>query len=125
MQNALFLASIFGPYLFFMGLWMVVCTKNVSKVFTSVRGSGAAVTLCGFLKMLIGLTAINIYNMWVWDITLLVTLFGWVFFIRGLLSLFMPKAADMFAVKKDKHIKLMGLIPLVWGVLLCWLAFFM
>lgn len=124
MTDAILLASIFGPLLFFVGLWMLLFHDNLVKVMTGVRGSPTAFWLIGFINLFLGLVIINFYNRWVGDRTILVTILGWYMFVRGILALFFPRSLMIMVVQNPNVIKATGIVPLIWGILLCWVAFF-
>jgi uncharacterized protein YjeT (DUF2065 family) len=123
MQNALWLASIFGPFLVITGLWMLLYSENLIKIVTSVKNTPACFYLMGVINLLIGLTIISQYNIWNWDAAFLVTLLGWVLILRGILSLFVPQLLLKMTMNNNKTIKLIGIIPFIWGIALCWFAF--
>jgi uncharacterized protein YjeT (DUF2065 family) len=123
MQNALWLASIFGPFLVITGLWMLLYSENLIKIVTSVKNTPACFYLMGVINLLICLTIISQYNIWNWDAAFLVTLLGWVLILRGILSLFVPQLLLKMTMNNNKTIKLIGIIPFIWGIALCWFAF--
>lgn len=125
MQNAMWIASIFGPFLMIMGIWMLFYHDNMMKVATSCKNTPGVFYLSGIISMIIGLTVLSQYNMWNWGLPLLVTLFGWVILIRGLLILFVPQAAIKMSMGDPNWLKIKGIIPLIWGFGMCWLAFWM
>jgi hypothetical protein len=55
----------------------------------------------------------------------LVTLLGWVMIIRGVMGLFVPQLLIQLILSNTSFLKVYGIIPLVWGLALSWLAFFM
>lgn len=124
MQNAVWLSSIFGPLLFILGLWMLMFTNNLMKIIASIKNSLAAFWLIGFVNLLLGLTIVSLYDMWVWNLTLLITILGWFMILRGIATFFIPKSLVIMTMTNYHWLKSMGFIPLIWGVLLCWLAFF-
>jgi len=125
MQNAMWLASIFGPMMVILGLWMLLYADNLTKVWTAIKGSPAMFYLISIVNLLIGLTILSQYDMWSSDAYVLVTLLGWVQVIRGVMGLFVPQLLIKLTMSNAGYMKGMGLIPLVWGLALCWLAFFM
>lgn len=122
MQHAMLVAGIFGPFLFFIGLWMLFYHENMMKVITSMKNTPSAFYLIGAINLFLGLIVINEYNMWSMTSAVLVTLLGWVMMIRGLLCLFVPQAFIKPALKHPAWAKFKGIIPLVWGILLFWLV---
>ena len=122
MQHAMMVASIFGPFLFFIGLWMIFYHDNMMKVITSMKSTPAAFYLIGAVNLFLGLIVVNEYNVWNWSAPLLVTLLGWVMIARGLLCLFVPQMFVKPAIQNPAWAKFKGIIPLVWGILLFWLV---
>ncbi|MES2345223.1 MAG: hypothetical protein V4494_04730 [Chlamydiota bacterium] len=123
MSHAAGLACIFGPFLTIMGLWMLLYVDNLTKVMASIKSSPGCFYILGMLNLLIGLTVISRYNIWTADLSVLVTLLGWVMFIRGILVFFVPQFIIKTTMTKQKTIQYTGIVPLVWGLLLSWLAF--
>lgn len=123
MQNAMWLASIFGPLLVVIGIWILFYRENMMKVCTSVKNSPGVMYLMGIINLLIGLTTLSEYNMWNWGLPLLVTLFGWVMLIRGLMVFFMPKLLVEQTMSTKQALKFKGVILFIWGFGMCWLAF--
>lgn len=125
MQNAMWLASIFGPLLMILGIWMLFYHENMLKVCASCKNTPSVQYIWGVVNMFIGLTILSEYNLWAWNLPLLVTLFGWLTLVRGLMMLFVPQLFLKLAIKDPGWLKIKGIIPLIWGFGLCWLAFWM
>jgi hypothetical protein len=123
MQTAIWLAMIFGPFLAIVGLWMLLYSDNLLKTYASIKGTPAVMYMRSVVNMLLGLTIITQYNMWQWDGSLLVTLLGWVLFIRGVITLYVPQFVMKLGMSDQKALKYRGVIPLIWGLALCWFAF--
>jgi len=123
MDSAIMLAKIFGPFLAIMGLWMLIYRDNLLKVVTSTINSPAALYFSALISLLLGLFIIIHYNSWRMDIYTFVTLLGWFLFLRGLLGLFMSHVIVMI-VSNRSWLKVMGVIPLVWGLILIWAGFY-
>lgn len=125
MQNAaMWLASIFGPFMIILGLWMLLYCDQMVKVLSGIKNSPAIFYLNSVFNILIGFTILSQYDLWGWNLLVLVTLLGWVMVIRGIMGLFVPQLLMDILTRKD-HCKVMGLIPVIWGVLLSYVGFFM
>jgi hypothetical protein len=126
MQNAaMWLASIFGPLLVIIGLWKLLYTDAFTKVLNSVKSSHGLMYYTSVIYLWVGFTVLSQYDMWEMDVLVLVTLLGWAMIVRGILGLFAPKMLLDMYLGHHGFAKVCGLIPLVWGVLLCWIGFFM
>lgn len=122
-QKALWIATVFGPFLVIVGIWMLSRRDIVIKAYTSVKSTPAVMYLRSVLNILLGLFVINQYNMWMSNAYLIVTLLGWGLLVRGLVTLFAPQFAIKAGMSDEKVVQARGVIPLVWGLLLMWLAF--
>jgi uncharacterized membrane protein len=118
-----YIASIFGPLFALFGIWTILYRENIGKVVESFQKNPAVLFLGGAINLLIGLAIINVYSTWRLDLALLVTFLGWLFFLRGLIILFLPSLIYKIHKIHVEAFILCGLIFLVWGLALCWLAF--
>lgn len=117
------LASIFGPFLLILGLWMALYHENMKKIVTSLKSTPCVFSLSGMINLLMGLSILSFYREWSWDLQVLVTLLGWVYLIRGVVILFFPQLFTKIALSKGSWLRFRGVIAIVWGFALCWLAF--
>ncbi len=122
MDQLMLVASVFGPYSFIVGLWMLVYRKNCQKICDAVRKSPAAIYVMGWTSLLLGLFIIYEYNYWVWNIAIFVTILGWAYFIRGILIMFVPQAYLKTETHEEAWITVGGVLRLIWGIALCWIA---
>jgi hypothetical protein len=111
--------------LMIIGVWMLFYHENMMKVCTSCKNTPVAQYIMGIINMIVGLVILNTYNMWAWNLPLLVTLLGWVTLVRGVMALFIPHLLTKLSMSDPGWLKVKGIIPLVWGFGLCWLAFWM
>lgn len=126
MQNAaMWLASIFGPFLVILGLWMLLYCDQYNKVLSGIKGSAGLFYVVSVFNLLIGFTVLSQYDLWGWNLLVLVTLLGWVMVIRGVMGLFVPQLLMDIQMGRHGFAKIMGIIPLVWGVFLSYVGFFM
>lgn len=125
MDSAMSIARVFGPFLGILGLWMLLYGDNVVKIMTATKNSPAAQYGSAVYNLLVGLFIINMYNVWEWNVFFFVTLLGWVMFLKGVLSFFLPKLIAEWQMSKASWMKTMGIIPFVWGLILTWVGFYM
>jgi hypothetical protein len=126
MQNAaMWLASIFGPFLVILGLWMLLYCDQYNKVLNGIKGSAGLFYMNSVFNLLVGFTVLSQYDLWGWNLLVLVTILGWVMVIRGIMGLFVPQLLIDIMMGKHGFAKVMGIIPLVWGVFLSYVGFFM
>jgi hypothetical protein len=123
MDNAIWLATIFGPFLAIIGLWMLVYSDHNNKVIVSIKNTPGLFYYMAFINLLIGLVVVSMYNRWEWNLALLVTLYGWIAIIRGVLAFFVPKLMMDWMMSHRGFMRGCGIVPLVWGLALCWFGF--
>lgn len=117
------IASIFGPVLVISGIWTLLYQENVKKVAESLRKTPVQLYTAGILNLIVGLTLINSFNVWSFNLDILVTILGWIIFIRGLVIYFLPNAVLKMSKVQESAYVLFGLISIVWGLALCWIGF--
>lgn len=124
MDKAMWLAAVFGPFLTILGLWMLLYSENLIKVMTSIKNTPGAFFMMGLLNFLFGLVIVNMYNVWMWHPSVLISLLGWVLIIRGVISLYIPQLIIKYTMTNHMAMRAIGLIPLIWGLALWWFGFF-
>lgn len=123
MTSALVIAKIFGPFLALLGLWMLLFGAHAAKVVNSIKNSPAAQYGSSVINLLLGLAVISSYNQWGPSPMVFITILGWAMFVRGILGLYMPQFT-VNTILSPKWSKLMGLVPLILGLILIWLGFY-
>lgn len=123
MDTAVWLARIFGPFLLILGIWMLFYHHNAHKITTSMKNTPAIFYCHGSINLLIGLFILNSYNYWDRSLFVLIPILGWLFLLRGLMILFFPQVLVKCTMHSHSAIRLSAIVPLVFGVLLCWIAY--
>ena len=122
MEISYLLASIFGPFFVIVAIWCLTYDKHVKKVLDSLKHAPALLLMGANINLLIGLVIVNLYSIWEWSLSLLVTLLGWVLIARGLLILFFPEG--VIRLRKSTSWRFFFcFISIVWGLALCYYAF--
>ncbi len=124
MLHAIWLGSVFGPFLLIRGLWMLICRSSVMKVESSIKSSPACFHMIAVIQLLLGLMIVNTCCMGpVQGSALLVAILGWALIIRAFLSFFVPKTV-LKTVGNAKWNASMGVITVIWGIAMCWMSFY-
>jgi len=125
MDEAVWLATVFGPILTILGFWFLTRPADFHKVWASVKESMGLIYFGGVINLLVGFFILSLYREWGMNLTVLVTLLGYLQVVRGLMVLFCPDCMMKFTSKlvKSKSAHLIGLVPFVWGLALLWLGF--
>lgn len=117
------LARIFGPFLLIIGLWMLFYHHNAHKIATSIKNAPAIFYCHGSINLLLGLFILNGYNHWDKSMLVVIPIVGWLFLLRGLMVLFFPQLLIRCTMHSHASIRVSAIVPLVFGILLCWIGF--
>ena len=125
MELAIWLASILGPVFAIIGLWMLVRTHDVEKVWSSFKSTPGLVYVAAFVNLILGLTVLSLYHTWSWNLAVVVTIVGYLQFLRGVAILFAHDWMLRLHAKllKRENVRVFGCGPFILGLLLCWYAF--
>lgn len=123
MLHAMWLGSVFGPFLVIHGLWMLLCRANVMKVEAAVKSSQACFHIIGVVQLLVGLFIVNTCCMGpLHGVAILLVILGWLLILRAVMVFFMSKIM-LKTLGNPKWNASAGIISLIWGIAICWMAF--
>lgn len=124
MDHVMWLARIFGPFFFIIGLWMFLRTDDMKKMWNAVKNTPPLMYFGAVLNLLIGLTMLSTYSGWSFGIPVLLTIIGYLMVIRGVMALFASDKCVEMTEKMMNMGKTLSYIPLVIGALITIYAFF-
>jgi uncharacterized protein YjeT (DUF2065 family) len=90
MENSLFLGSIIGPYLLIIGLSFLLYSTEWVKLMKELEKNHTSSVIGMAIALIIGLTIIRAHALWDKSIWVVITLFGWVAFLKGLFYFLAP-----------------------------------
>ncbi len=128
MQNALALAAIIGPYYLIAGLSLLLYTGQWKKVMDGFEKSHFAMLPMAVFAIVVGLIVINMHNVWEWNLYVVITLTGWIAFLKGAFYFLAPgswiKAAMKCKIARaEGALYFCGALFVVVGVLLTYNAY--
>ncbi len=124
MEDIGYLGAIFGPFMTIIGAWMLLYSETLVTIWRAVKNSPALLYYSSILNLLLGLILMSLYALWDWNLCVTITLLGWAMTIRGAMGLFLPQMFMKLCLGNPKFAKFSGFIPLVWGLALLWIGFF-
>lgn len=135
-DKGMWLAGLFGPFLTIVGIWMLIGSEYLAvllmgKGIAGKKGEkitkfedlgikdrpGVFYTWAVFL-IFIGLFILTQYHSFEDAFLMFVPILGYIFFIIGLLGLFLPNMIASFMFGSRHFIRAVGIIPLVLGLVL-------
>ena len=90
MASSILIAKLMGPLLLVGGLVGLLNPKGLEAMGREIMASRAQLFLAGTLALLAGLAIVNTHNLWVAEWTLIITLFGWLAVVGGVVRMGFP-----------------------------------
>jgi hypothetical protein len=87
MTPSIFIARILGPVLVIVGLGLLLEGETFRVMAGDFLRSSALIYFAGVTTLAIGLAILNLHHLWVRDWRVLITMFGWLFVIGGIMRL--------------------------------------
>ncbi len=79
--------------------------------------------LSGFVFLIIGVLIIVSHSVWTLDWRLVITVLGWLVFLKGIGRIFFPKAVRQLIEKKDRKFLIGEVVVLLVGIFLLYYGF--
>ena len=124
---ALSIARVVGPFYLLLGVSVLLYIKSWRHLYAKWEEDHFSLFTLMLMAGAMGLMLINIYNVWAWNLGLIVTLTGWGLLIKSAAFFLLPGSA----VKKLLHMKnqpwvfyLGGLVGLVVGGALTYYSYY-
>jgi hypothetical protein len=93
MDRSLFLARLMGPTFVAIALGMLMNLGLYESMIAEALHTGILFYLSGLLSLLAGLAIVNLHNTWCKDWRVIVTVFGWLMTIGGIIRIVVPQFA--------------------------------
>ncbi len=118
MDTSIFLAKFWGWYLISIFFILIIHPTRIKQLFEFTNDEKFMITT-SFLLITIGLLNIVAHNLWVTDWRLIITMLGWITFIKGITRFSFPNFAKKWIDKIDfKWFQFLLFLFFVIGVIL-------
>jgi len=128
MDVSIFIAKIIGLVYVVIGLGMFLNGKYYKKMVDSMMKESSVWYFGGIVALIIGFLIVSVHNVWEFSWVVLVTIIGWMAFLKGLLLLMAPKwmmSMGMGIFKKFKSFSILGIIIVIVGLIFSYFGFLM
>ncbi len=103
--------QIFGIIYLVIGLGMIINTKIYRKMILNFSENTSIVYFSGVISLFAGYLLITFFNSNSWNLTSILTIFGWIAVVKGSLILLFPKLIFNFAKTiKERFVFSLGFI---------------
>lgn len=118
MDTSLFLLKFWGWYCVIFFFILCFNPKRIKQIIEDIQDEKFTI-LISFLAIIIGLLNILFHNIWEANIRLVVTLFGWLALLKGIMLLTFPRTTTKGITKMNiKFVQAMYFFVFLIGVLL-------
>jgi hypothetical protein len=90
MTNSKIIAGLLGPTLIALAIGLLINLGSMPALVEAASHDPALVLLSGVLSFVAGLAIVRVHNRWAGDWAVLVTIFGWLLLIGGLVRMLFP-----------------------------------
>jgi hypothetical protein len=90
MPASTFLAQLLGPTFILMGAGLLINSDNYRALAREFLDSPALIYLAGLIAFVAGLAIVLTHNVWAFGWPVIITLFGWLALIAGILRVLFP-----------------------------------
>lgn len=126
MDITTFLALVWGPVMFAVGLGMFVSRSYYIRVYRDLEKDPLAVLIFGMVAMMVGIILVTLHNVWSTVPQIIVGLLNWGLLIKGVTFVVIPRwverAGDKWATLN--LIPATGAFMVAVGAYLSWVAYF-
>lgn len=106
METSLLIARLIGPVAAVVGLCVLLNYPFIRDVLRTIAEHRGLVFLAGLASLSLGVVLVNVHNVWGADWRLLITLFGWLAVLSGLVRLLLPGIAIAAAERMSSRLVL-------------------
>jgi hypothetical protein len=94
MQTSRYIAKLLGPFLVAVGAGLFLNAGTFQAMAEEFLRSNALIFLSGLIALVAGLAIVIAHNVWVADWRVIITVFGWLSAIGGVVRIVFPQAAQ-------------------------------
>ena len=126
MAHSKTIAGLLGPSLIALAAALLINLGSMSTLVEAVSRDPAIVLVSGVLAFVAGLAVVRVHNHWAADWAVVVTIFGWLLLIGGLIRMLFPiRLAEMAATLSPSTGLIVGeaVVFLVIGAFLSYRAY--
>lgn len=127
MELSLYMAQLLGVVLVVVGLSLLLHTSFYQKMYKKIVQDEVMLIFSGILALVIGTVIVLAHNVWESSWVVIITLFGWIALVKGVLLLLLPSETAELTAKwfKGKGLLIFaGLFYLILGLVLGYFGWF-
>ena len=118
--------QVFSLLYLAIGIGMLINKDLYKKMFNDFIENIACLYFGGIMALVVGFLLVTFHNTWTKDLSVIITILGWMALIKGILILVLPKimvALTKAMVESNKFLKIESVIIIIVGLALAGLGF--
>lgn len=118
--------QIFSVMYLAVGVGILVNPGFYKKLYEDFCENAVSLYLGGFAALVIGFLLVAFHNTWTKDLSVIITIVGWISLVKGIIILTLPKimiALTNAIAKNEKFLKIEGIAVIIIGLALSYLGF--
>ena len=123
METSILVAQIVGLAYILFGLGMLLNGDYYRKAFDALMKDKGVMIFGGIMSFVLGFVLITYHNIWVKDWTVLVTIIGWLAFLKGVMIFLMPKFILALSRPMLKNTNVIGVGVIIMGLVFSYFGF--
>lgn len=126
MEMTIFLASLWGPALFALGIGFFASPGYYAKIYRDIEHEAFALMAVGLGGIAAAIAQISVHNVWETLPQIIVSLLGWATLVKAAVFVIKPDIADKGGdwAAASRIMPLSGGLMVVIGAYLSWVAYF-
>ena len=125
-ELTVFLHQLLGPILLIVAFAFYAHRSFYVHIYHSLHKEPMMLLTAGMASLVIGMTLILKHQLWGNAFEIIITLFGWMAFFKGVGLLWYPKLAEHMTKKivTEKYMQIIAGAVMVLGVVMIWVGYF-
>ncbi|WP_295805739.1 hypothetical protein [uncultured Nitratireductor sp.] len=125
MDVSILLARLIGPLYLAAGIGLLLNQGYYRDMLRNLRPGGMLYYISGAIALTFGVAVLQFHNLWVADWRVVLTLFGWLGLIKGIVLLVFPQAGARLSAQFAKSSLLLAsaVFATLLGLWLCYLGY--
>ena len=126
MASSLFIGQLIGPITVIIAVSALLNFKSYLRMIDDFQKNSALLYLAGIFGLFVGLLIVLTHNIWISSWIVIITIFGWISLIKGLVLILFPDWATSqvkFWKKNAETMKYMMVAMLLIGLYVSYMSF--
>jgi len=125
METSIILAKFWGWFLIISCSIYLLRKKSWQEIVELAKDKNTIIVFC-YLALILGLFSLSFHNLWVGDWRVVITIFGWIALIKGIIGIGFPELTQKWIEKfggKVIRMRIWLILGILLGAWLLWISY--